>query len=875
MVARPREVDVEVSVSKLCEAMEQSFLRHNELRDKFNGKMLNSISSVSEYCAVLKSVLGESRYDTDNKKEDTEDTVAKIFGDFFRQVAGTARAPMQQAPLWYVFQHFSPYHRKLIWKAKVIVEDLRKKHGAYLSYLDYWYDSATAAGEIMGFYNLLLNAYFLRTRSTTDKCWVPRSVVFHKENRFATSTKGLGVIGLRHLIEWIGPAKIDSLRRDLEKTVPGIRPDEERLRSLSEQAKKRVHAVDEQFREGIENFVGGILKRSGSEEHISKLREELVKALCTKSEPQSSLRLVLQKDVPRLKLLSTIMFILLHEPKWNFYYYFILRASPDTSSSALVVATHNPISKKLSVCIHNFLSVVGSAFALVETKAMEEREARRTMAYFSNLQAHSFTKQFTTPIANEAICLRFITFPGGMQNHVRQLRGHLDRCEIAVQSSARIGVGMQRQYYGGLEAVDCLDLLRQVRHYALQRINFRFNDLYDDPTYDRYAPKRLPEPNISWKNLVEVGQPKDISNRRHAAILKGHKKLILYHLQSLVQNAVEALDLAVAADTGQPERLLIWWRPFDEGAYIEIGISNTGKKRISGEICEGVAEWQKDIVNPAIERVSWPQLSTKSGGHTGSGLLLAAAYCKSLKRADSKKAGELVFYNKIPFKLDEDVKRFRTTVALRLPTEEVEFDHEILRKVPKLEPPKLEEITPSRQQGNANTAALPKNLKSLIVEDDTADRRRFRLAFGQYPQHMPLAFAWDAKRQEVWSVGSLIKVMRNNPECQLFLDLAWSRHDETLCDELRGAASMDEFKSILDKSRSMYKPSGLDLLKKIEKDRNINNPVVVVTAYRFPLMEEYCLRRYKIRGRVNHSKNVTSIFMKWSDENDLSAYLLR
>jgi hypothetical protein len=866
-------IGITPSSEQLCCELGALSEKFHQIRKTFNGPILSKIECKEAYKGLLKRILGGIRSEEasppHDEQESNHEKVIELLLQFYRGVTDG------HEPLWMVIQHYSLFHEDQLWAARSIAPQFEAEFGSYLTYLNSWYYEMARKADgtgMAGFYNLFLNPEFLRPEYGLNAGWMPRSVLICRDSvPNNTMFKDRGDV-----------LRLDDLSGEIESKMAPVR---ELLMAKSKEASSGEDAQNE-FAVEIGNLLNQITKELEGSKVVDDLRSELARAVARNTVSAkdnfdyacTQVRRVLCKKVPDRQLIGTMLFLLLHVNEWRYYYYFVLQGAPDRSSTALVVATDVPLAESLEVCLQQVVNLTAGGLALVEARAIEERETRGRAAYSLHLQSHSFTKGFTTPLANEVLCLKRMANDDASQHYLSQLDMHVGRLEAVMQSGERVNywqvspppaASTTEEYTQTreLDPIDCSDLLGCLKDYAYQRIEFRFNDLYDDSRFECYGPGDLARPLERWEELVDVDGPIDCSDGCEAPVIYAHRALLFYHLQCLIDNAVEALDLAAAAaEKGPKQRLRIWYNPRPEEGVVEIGISNDGLGKLGSDQCVRIQQWQDQLADPCTKRASWPDVGRKSGAHSGRGLLLTAAYCKSLRGTDSGRCGTLSFPDTPRIGPDvhpgETPRKYAANVVLTLPLGTVQFDAGILRKIPRPEPPRPEKQGSTAPPSQDVKTPLVNNLRSLIVEDDTADRRRFRLLLEQCPGYVPMAFAWDATTQMIWPADTIISTLKKNPECVLLLDLAWSRYDEACCDELRGARTPKEFKSMLDNANC--KPSGLALLDQITS-RGVANPVIVVTAYRFTWMEEYCYTYESVRG----------IFMKWSDEEDLLACLLR
>jgi hypothetical protein len=772
----------------------------------------------------------------------------------------------------------------------------------------------------VGLYNLLMNPQFFHVFRTPGASWYPQPVLITTSSRDGTPAH-LPEWGLNGLIEQLGgKPHLDAYRWELRKVTDSA--------GLSDDA-LWAQVTDEHlapYKEVINRFVTESVGLPGVISAVNTLREDLVSIFCNEKEgawsklptgPFRDQALAQLRSITTESLLRTILFLLLHEPEWTHYYYFVFGSVPNTSGPSLAIFTKGALRPQFQVCAQYLLTEAGKHLAILETQKLAKGRAEERMSYFGHLHTHTFTKGFTTPVHNETMRLQAAVPPKSFeQGAAGRAQERLRRFEYAMQSSEFLGVGEVREdepdtFRYDAELIDatmCQRLIADLHRAAGRCVELRLNDLFDDPAFAGYSGIDPTRDLGLFEDCLETPEP-DVMTESFFADFP----LLAYHLQSVVQNATEAIDL-VAAWNKIPQKVQIAFSvKSDKGRrYAVFSVSNTcaGKVGIPDAVCQNVNCWQTAVQEHRASPADWSPLSTKSGGHSGMGLLLTATFCQSIRVVGL--TGEVKAHGKLVLDpgtgeatpAGSEARTSPTVVSMWFPLpedspgtdERVWIDRRILFLVPGFQTVPRHAFS---QQQHSHTAAIPERpflgleptaarlIQVLIVEDDSADRQRFRLHLQKkYPTppefHGKVAFAWDARNRSVFPPEAICEFLsQKETPTKVFLDLAWDNEDEEAFRQLRTARSYQRYRTTLDGWADGQKgPKGLRLLRLLEDCRKAKHgempdvQILVVTAYKSQYLTWYLGERY---GRRVEGGQLPLVFkkpvMKWSDGERLRDFI--
>lgn len=799
----------------------------------------------------------------------------------------------------------------------------------------------------VGFYNLLMHPRFYEPfKSNSLLQWFPQSLLATRESDEAQADSILPTLSLAPLVRMLGgEGELDELRHKLAMIVEhSCLPAEPSWEEIRDEAVYRYH-------ECIIDFMGK-KNQAALHEAVGGVKASLVEIYKSKDVASSKLgswhRLDdanLAKAIGHLEnisdvsIVSTFLYWLMQDPGWNYYYYFVFGSTPNSSGPSLGLATSEPLSRSAQICATWMLNALGKDLAMLETQVLAaERAEERTearIAYFSRLQTHTFTKGFTTPVSNEMFRLRGSMTDSYEQASIGRANDTLVRFEYAMQSQEYLGVGDfdkgdWRTYLVEPEVVDAKLLHRMMSRLhgsAIRVIDRRLNDLFDDPIYAKGLDALDPVQALASRPRIVV----EPIGTMPAVQFFADYSLLGYHLQSLIQNAAEALDLVAAVDSQQVITVKCELRPArdDSRRHIVFTVTNSRSTNVGGglaDLKEGLEQLQNQLAKDTFDSSGMPP-SKKSGGHQGLALILAAVFCgavrvysrRDLELRDGKPALEgvpnVLNSGRLRLHASPGLTCFELCLPLPANAEEVvRIDRRIFTLVPKkIERKEVNEAAPLYQPTASFSPA--ESFRVLVVDDDTADRQRFRFNIRRSLHHFvhdlhnlghirssckidgedeiepdanpfnaAVVFAWDAKAGAVWSSDSIVNVLvaaatkkgaSSSNRITLFLDLAWNRREEDFFDQLRRASTCDQYEEMIAVAGAS-KPEAFKVLDGLKGAWAAINGMVrifVVTAYKSANLDEYLARVYGPYAEKCPEGLDLCTFMKWSDEDRLRGYL--
>jgi hypothetical protein len=931
---------------------------------RYSTAIKKSMNDFREYDDILQHVLGG--IGAKRPKDSDGDTVIIMLWNTLQKLFGPSCGEIR----WVALQPFSNFHAELgdlggrsMWTPRCIADDYMAKAGRkgqvglneengriYNQVNSKWYYESSRKRKDhpdrpVGFYNLLMNPRFYKPFQGSDTLqWLPQALLVARSSQSQVGDSILPALNLGGLVGALGGEdKLDTLRQGLVDLVAlsGLRSTpfwDDNTDELVDAYQARIAAHFDET------------KGNGLNDAVEMLKQQLIKVYCNEGSMRtgwgswsaldgsnlSDAVSQLQTEVTNVALASTFLYWLMQDPKWNFYYYFVFGSTPNTSGPSLGIATETLLTRPLEICISWMLNAFGKDLAMLETQILATERTEARISYFSHLNTHTFTKGFTTPVHNEMARLRGSMKDNFEEEAIARACDRLKRFEYVMQSQEYLGVGAIKpddplSYLVEPEAIDAGHLtwmMCQLGQSMKQSVHWRLNDLFDDPRYARKLDASDPAHaiNITVKTQTVWEQPREnLLEELRKGGFHADVALLAYHLQSLIQNAAEAIDLTEAAK-GSSQRISF---------TCELDTKNTDQPTLVFSIANSAAPGEEtgtrlyelaqklktlqDVLckNEQIDRSQFPP-SNKSGGHQGIGLILAAMFCNAIRLYDKqvinrdwpdpKAYGCLLLQ---PPEGSERLTRFEIRIPLRsTETDVIKIDRRVFRLLPKM-PPRdgLMWFVDGRTQPTEGPSPMesirePEKVRVLVVDDDTADRQRFRfnirrMLFGRSPEKPPeidrkleegdeltqvgddltdnkvfndnVVFAWDAKAGAVPSHQSITKFLTNvnRPEpITVFLDLAWTREEEGFFDQLRLVSSYDVYRKRIDESKDT--PNAFRLLNALTQCNNENTwaaiHIYVVTAYKSANLVRY----FKDR----HDQLAIDSFMKWSDEARLRGIII-
>ena len=935
------------SGEELLEQVHYNFIEPARDRLKeYTRRLIDSMKDVDEYNDMLQYVLGGNGAKV--YPGDQTATIVKLLWDTLSLIIEPVTSLR-----WAALQPFSNMYGgpagRSMWTPRMTAEDYMAasdsgghhktqpgRRKVYNQVNSKWYYTSTQKRDDdpdrpVGFYNLLMNPRFyepFKHNSTT--LWHPQPLlVTRKGDRNAEG----GILPTLHLDGLLmamgGEGRLDGLRQKLSDMVAQLDtlPDEPQWDEIPREVIDAYHghikeflnetdgeklstAVDDLKTQLIDIYRNDGTSRPGwgSWHKLDPENHQAVDQLRDKISPKS--------------LASTFLYWLMQDPAWCYYYYYVFGSTPNTSGPSLGIATAKPISRPSQICANWMLNALGKDLAMLETQVLATERTEARISYFTRLNTHTFTKGFTTPVYNEMLRLR-----GSMRNSyeeesIGRASDTLKRFEYTMQTQEYLGVGAidlddWQTYLVEPEKIESPLLSRmmcQLERSAKLALNWRLNDLFDDPRYAGRLDALDPAHAMESRPKVEV-ELQEVLDGEFCADFA----LLAYHLQSLIQNAAEAIDLVRAVESTQKITFKCCRETVQQAGeevvgkreYVVFTVANTCA---SHAVARHLQELAKGLttLNLALEQGKFVSKELpsgkKAGGHQGIALVLAALYCNAVRVYHGqqfnvpKAFGKLVLHP--PGINGNDMTRFEIRIPIHTEGEVVWIDRRIFGLLPssneerKEEQPSDGDDTPP-YEGGSLAAAIPatRPVRILVVDDDTADRQRFRFNIRRMPFwpsiggsagaldltdelnemtdntvfNTTVAFAWDAKVGAVSAYNSIFEFLtrpERTGQITMFLDLAWNRREEVFFDHLRLVARADEYRATIENAQDDTKPAAFKLLHDLKKYTTANPGMIqifVVTAYKSANLAKYFKDEYPEMG--------IRLFMKWSDESRLRGFI--
>lgn len=315
--------------------------------------------------------------------------------------------------------------------------------------------------------------------------------------------------------------------------------------------------------------------------------------------------------------------------------------------------------KRWYVTVHEAISecFLSVAHLLRLREKSLEHDTLQRISIISYLLSHPSVKLFTTPLKNAADDLRELdpSFPGESKKRAR-FDAILDNVQLITDLWEGNLVVLEE--FGAIEgdndySLDCQGIdpdgwlkIEDALGRAAEVLFFNhINDLYDDPNY-----KNLAEP-ILRRRILEFSDFFRLSISLHEGpVCYGHPKLIVMHLLSFLENAIEAADFTKVADHYLREKRivdehknLISYKLYCENGFGIIEVENDCRVREHEEknliaLNDFIKTFSDDRVRvksfkKALEERTF---TTKSGTGFGWAMILAADYFYRLSVVNSE-----------------------------------------------------------------------------------------------------------------------------------------------------------------------------------------------------------------------------------------------
>jgi hypothetical protein len=325
--------------------------------------------------------------------------------------------------------------------------------------------------------------------------------------------------------------------------------------------------------------------------------------------------------------------------------------------------------KRWYVIVHEAISecFLSVAHLLRLREKSIEHDTLQRISIISYLLSHPSVKLFTTPLKNAADELRELDpiFPDDSKKRER-FETILDNVQLITDLWEGNLVVLEE--FGAIEgnnnySLDCQDInadkwlkIEDALRQAAEVLFFNhINDLYDDPNYNNLAEPILRRRKLEFSDFFRLS-----ISLHEGPVCYGHPKLIVMHLISFLENAIEAADFTIVADhylKGKriidKHKNLISYKLYSEKGFGIIEVEND---------CRVSAQEEKNLIalNDFIKTFSDDRLriksfkkaleernfTTKSGTGFGWAVILAADYFYRLSVVDyeglqTKRYGEM------------------------------------------------------------------------------------------------------------------------------------------------------------------------------------------------------------------------------------------
>jgi hypothetical protein len=312
--------------------------------------------------------------------------------------------------------------------------------------------------------------------------------------------------------------------------------------------------------------------------------------------------------------------------------------------------------KRWYVTVHEAISecFLSVAHLLRLREKSLEHDTLQRISIISYLLSHPSVKLFTTPLKNAADDLRALDPIFADSKKHERFESILDNVELI--TNLWEGNLVVLEEFGAIEgdnnySLDCQEIgseewqkIENALEKAAEVLFFsHINDLYDDPKYKKLVKPILHQRKLEFSDFFRLS-----ISLHEGPTCYGHPKLIVLHLISFLENAIEAADFTKVIDQYSKDRRitdknLISYKLYAADGFGTIEVENNCQVSESEEknlvaLNDYIRTFSDDrfLIGNFKKALEERKYTTKSGTGFGWAVILAADYFNRLSVVDDK-----------------------------------------------------------------------------------------------------------------------------------------------------------------------------------------------------------------------------------------------